>query len=494
MKMGISAYLLGMLLIPVLVRTQTTVDWGNRYSGGILGNAYAASATSDGGCVFGDQYWIGSDRIRLVKISAAGEVAWDQRYPGQGSSGTRMKSMAPTPDGGFIMAGDYWGAAPVRDLHIVKTDSSGNFEWQRMLSDSTILYASSISPVPDGGYIVSCTQETVGTGNVDLKLLRLDSAGTMVWSRQYGGPGSESGHIVALSGGGFVSVGGTSSAGAGGVDAWVLRLNGDGDTLWTLVYGGPEDDQATSVIPMPDGGFVIGGWTRSFGAGGADGLLIRTDNAGDTLWTRTFGGSNDDVFNAIGIVESSSLVLTGTSSNNPTQEGTQYVYVVGAGMDGEELWSLFYGWPVTPGPGIFGYGASGYSVAVNQDRQVFVGGQVRYRTYYDNFSNAGIVRLTITPTGVEAQPGLPDRFVLRQNFPNPFNPSTTIEFDIPDGSMVSLRVFTIAGEEIAKPIEEYLHAGSYRTTLDMSGHPSGVYYYRLGWGGMVRTARMVLIK
>lgn len=118
----------------------------------------------------------------------------------------------------------------------------------------------------------------------------------IVWTKTFGGGKSDQIYWVEqTSDKGFILAGQTKSFGAGDSDAWLIRLNKKGDTVWSRTYGGPRNDFAEGVIEMKDGGFVFAGGTRSFGAGIADVWIIRTNLSGDTLWTKTYGGAKYDM-------------------------------------------------------------------------------------------------------------------------------------------------------------------------------------------------------
>jgi hypothetical protein len=100
-----------------------------------------------------------------------------------------------------------------------------------------------------------------------------------------------------------------------------------------------------------------------------------------------------------------------------------------------------------------------------------------------------------TTTGVrQTDATTPDAFILEQNFPNPFNPSTTIVFRIADFGPVFIKVFDMLGREVATLVNELLHAGTYQTMFDASGLASSVYYYTLSAGNYSEAKRMLLLK
>jgi len=98
------------------------------------------------------------------------------------------------------------------------------------------------------------------------------------------------------------------------------------------------------------------------------------------------------------------------------------------------------------------------------------------------------------PSDVETETNPPTEFVLNQNYPNPFNPSTVIKYQIPTAGIVSLKVYDVLGNEVAKLVDEYRLAGSYEVEFDASRLSSGVYFYMLHAGEFVQTKKMILIR
>ncbi|PJA26943.1 MAG: hypothetical protein CO189_08780, partial [candidate division Zixibacteria bacterium CG_4_9_14_3_um_filter_46_8] len=120
--------------------------------------------------------------------------------------------------------------------------------------------------------------------------------GDTLWTRTYGGSNWDGAYSVQQTNdGGYIIAGETASFGAGDWDFYLVKTDGTGDTLWTRTYGGSNADVALSVRQTVDGGYIIAGYTESLGAGGKDFFLVKTDAVGDTLWTRTYGGSDWDV-------------------------------------------------------------------------------------------------------------------------------------------------------------------------------------------------------
>ncbi len=136
-----------------------------------------------------------------------------------------------------------------------------------------------------------------GIGKVDLWILKVDASGTEEWNRTIGGPGDDEGLAVAATrDGGYVVVGRTTSFGAGGSDGWLLKTDGSGKKEWARSFGGYGEDGLSSVLEMEDG-YVGAGYSNSFGSGDYDVWLVKADPLGEEVWNRTMGTAAGDFGN-----------------------------------------------------------------------------------------------------------------------------------------------------------------------------------------------------
>jgi hypothetical protein len=173
-----------------------------------------------------------------------------------------------------------------------------------------------ISATGDGGYVLTGMTESYGAGNGDLWLLKVDRDGRKVWDQAFGGGGVDVGEsVMETEDGGIVVAGYTTSFGAGGKDAWLLKADADGNEEWDENLGGPDDDAAWSVVETEDGGIVLLGYTDSYGIGKFDVWLLKTDADGVEVWNRTFGGPGDDEGMAVGVARDGGLIIAGRTDS-----------------------------------------------------------------------------------------------------------------------------------------------------------------------------------
>ena len=232
--------------------------------------------------------------LSMSNIYSQVDTLWTKTYGGGG--GDYGRSVQQTIDGGYIITGltTSFGAGS-EDVWLIKTNSDGDTLWTKTFGGSGNEWGSSIQQTTDEGYIISGTTSSFGAGGFDVWLIKTNASGDTLWTKTFEGDDFDFGYSVRqTTDEGYIISGTTSSFGAGDNDVWLIKTNSDGDTLWTKTFGGSGNEWGSSIQQTTDEGYIISGTTSSFGAGGFDVWLIKTNADGDTLWTKTFGEGGVD--------------------------------------------------------------------------------------------------------------------------------------------------------------------------------------------------------
>ena len=680
---------MGGLFHPLGAQDVPGVLWTRTYGGSNTDRGRSVQQTLDGGFVvvgWTNSFGAGDIDVYLIRTDATGDTLWTRTYGGSGSD--YGFSIQQTSDSGFVVAGytQSFGAGDI-DVYLIRTDPTGDTLWTKTYGSSQSDLGFSVQQTTDGGFVVTGSTTSFGAGSADVYLIRTDAQGDTLWTRTFGGSSSDRGYSVQqTTDGGLVVAGVTSSFGAGLSNVWLIRTDANGDTLWTRTFGGSSFDLGSSVQQTSDGGFVLAGWTSSFGAGSADVWLIRTDAQGETLWTRTYGGSHVDIGQSVQQTANGGFVVVGNTGSFGA--GVNDVYIIRADTQGDTLWTRTYGGSnVDIGQSVqqtasggfvlagftASFGASGddvwfirlgegglqveptissiADVSQDQGRQALLHWWASYHdlfftvtqysirlqdpagewielgtvtarqadsytyltptfgdssangivwsrfqvtahtndpvVYYtspvdsgysiDNLAPAaptGLVAsvteglvvslawngpvdhdfdffrvyrqaatdtamtlaespepaytdttaqegksydywvaaldingnesnnsqpVSLTVLGTEEAPGLPTEFALHPNYPNPFNPTTTIRFDLPEAAAVTLLVYDLRGRELARLVDLRLEAGYHRVSwngqaTDGREVPTGIYVARLVTPEHTKSIKMVLLK
>jgi hypothetical protein len=279
----------------------------------------AIQQTDDGGYVVAGSAWsplgAGDKDAWVLKLDAAGCVVWQRMYGGvQSDTATTIRQ---TGDGRYVVAGETSSfGAGWQDAWLLKLDAEGNVIWEKTYGETFQDGARAILLAADGGYVVAGYAQPTANSSQRAWVFKLDASGNVAWHKTYGGLHDYSAFdIQQASDGGYVVAGETEDLGAGGDDAWIIRLNASGDIVWQKTCGGQEHDRATAIQPVDDGGYLVTGSTWSFGAGYDDFWLLKFDVDGKVTWQRTFGGGEWDRAYALQQTDEGSIVIVGQAES-----------------------------------------------------------------------------------------------------------------------------------------------------------------------------------
>jgi hypothetical protein len=223
-----------------------------------------------------------------------------------------------TSDGGYIVAGQFWTpGANQYDFWVLKLKKDGSIDWQKTYGGGDWDIAFATQQTSDGGFIVTGSTRSFGAGDYDVWVIKLSAQGDIVWQKTYGGRGGDyPGDIEQTKDGGYIVAGTTSSFGEGSYDLWVLKLDENGTVVWDKTYGGKdEENKYFRHIPIKqtsDGGFIVVGSTKSFGAGDDDLWVLRLDPNGSIEWQKTYGTSSEEYPTSIVEMPNAGYRLTAT--------------------------------------------------------------------------------------------------------------------------------------------------------------------------------------
>jgi hypothetical protein len=346
MKNPILFLVVGIVLLSSSLYSQITFE---RWYGGIsYDSGLSVQQTKDGGYVITGttcSYGAGNFDVYLIKTDSLGDTLWTKTYGGtQYEHGNSVKE---TTDGGYIITGvsSSYSSGSV-DVYLVKTDSLGDTLWTKNYGGNQWDEGYSVVQTTDGGYIAGGYTLSYGAGWYDIYLLKTDSLGDTLWTRTYGDTLED--FCLAIhqtEEGNFIILGYTGSYGIGSYDVYLMKTDSLGDTLWTNTYGGIFDDYGLSIQPTTSGGYIIGGYTFSFGPGDCDFYLIKTDSLGDTLWTGTYGGTNDDYGWSVSQTSDKGFIMTGYTYSYGA--GSSDIFLVKTDSLGNTLWTRTYGGTAT---------------------------------------------------------------------------------------------------------------------------------------------------
>lgn len=341
--MNIKLLLIITLLFTLPIRGFSQITFQKECGGPLNGNSgYSVRQTNDGNYIFtGDEGSFGSGGdVYLIKTNIYGDTLWTA-YIGSGGY-DNGNSVLQTFDGNYIVAGASTTGGAEIDFYLVKTDTIGIVLWTKTFGGSNNDWANSIAQMNDGGFIIAGSTQSFGAGGTDIYLIRTNAVGDTLWTKTYGGAADDYGNSVQLtSDGGFIISGWTNSFGAGGSDCYLLKTNSLGNLIWAKTFGGANSDGARAAVETYDGGYIFSGFTKSFGAGMNDAYLAKTDSNGNLLWSKTYGDAGNESINDLQQTSDGGFILTGSSYNlSATNINT---YLVRTNSIGDTIWTQAIG-------------------------------------------------------------------------------------------------------------------------------------------------------
>jgi hypothetical protein len=216
----------------------------------------------------------------VIKFDNKWNKVWSKNF-----NKKAIYSVTQATDGGYIIVGQ---TLPFGDGWIMKIDKNGNKKWEKILNEE--IRVNSIVKTQDGGYIAVGYEVPGGCIGKDLWIAKFDRNGNQIWSKALGGGEDDSANsVIQTRDGGYIVAGYTQSKSSGKNDVWIVKFDKNGNKVWDRTFGGKKSDKANSIIQTEDGGYAVVGYTCSKKADSCNAWIIKLDKNGNRVWDRAFG-------------------------------------------------------------------------------------------------------------------------------------------------------------------------------------------------------------
>ncbi len=292
----------------VIMDTLGNVSITHTFGTGDRDRVRDVESTADGNLILGGNTKDGTFKGFILKCDLTGNTIWTS-FMGSVTFPETIWRVLELSDGSIMGLG--WD---VGDIYMVKLNAAGTFQWDQTLGFNFVDRGHDIIQAANGDLII-CGRGTISFSE-QMFVVRMDVNGNILWQQALGGLGNEYGNAIAATpDGGFLVGGFTASSGAGGNDFLLVKYDNTDAIEWSKTYGGTGNEEINDIKVMSDGSYLLAGTTDSYGIGGDDYLMIKTDNLGVVDWAMSYGGSGDEQLGGIDVTPGGGLILAGSSGS-----------------------------------------------------------------------------------------------------------------------------------------------------------------------------------
>lgn len=422
-----------------------------------------------------------------IKYSPAGEMLWASRYNGKGNDDDVPSSIKVSSAGSVYVTGYGVGSFTSEDYVTIKYTSAGNQQWVSVYNnDSADNIDIALSMVLDISGNVYVTGYSYGLKNEDYATIKYNSNGTEQWVARFNGNSDmydiANGIAIDLSGNVYVT--GFSYDSVSAENYATIKYNSSGVQQWISFFNGSGNDfDITSGIAVDNSGNVyVTGYSYN-NSTSEDYATVKYNSSGSQQWVSLYNGEGNDFDIAVSLKldNQDNVYVTGYSYGG---ESVEDFVTIKYSNSGTELWKQ-----------VFNGNSNGSDIAsalaVDASGNVYTSGYS-----YNTSSEYDFITIKYSPSvGItEFNVSSPEKFILNQNFPNPFNPGTVISYHLSNADYVTLKIYDLLGKEVASLVNERQSAGIHSVNFKGSSLTSGTYIYKLTAGGISETKRMMLLK
>jgi hypothetical protein len=446
----------------------------------VLNGSISVIQTFDGGYLTAgtnSDISTGASKSFALKTNSLGDTLWCKVWDFSFIGGDQIRSLLQLSDSNYIAMGNNYDSIKMNPVvFLMKLNSMGDTLWKKQYSIGTgIDLGYMVKQTTDGGFIIAGRTTSNTTGPEDAYLIKTDNVGNLQWQHQYGGPNVDDAYSVDLTiDGGYILGGDTYSYGAGGEDLYMVKVNSVGIFQWKKTFGTSGDDYGETAITTLDGGYAISGAIDD-GTGTFHGYIVKTDNSGNMQWNKTFGYyAGYESLNLVKQLTDSTYVLAGSTYLN---SGVEYEgWLMKISSIGDSIWSHTYGGP-TALPDYF------YGLDLTNDGGIVLCGQ--YNRIGSPYQNAWLVKTDCMgndsvwdSVNCSLTLSINENRLKNENsfnvFPNPFSFSTTLEIT----TSSTIKYDFILYDQLGREVKKIMNITEKKITIEKDDLNSGMYFYR----------------